>query len=113
MEAKKRAVPIVSSMGTANKLDPTKFEVADIYETSVCPLARVMRRELKARGVQGLKVVYSKELPKKTHLLAVEQSDKEAIASSLKPSASISFVPSVAGLILAGVALQDLGGFGG
>ncbi|MBR3605748.1 MAG: tRNA threonylcarbamoyladenosine dehydratase [Candidatus Gastranaerophilales bacterium] len=86
-------VPIISSMGTGNKLDPTKFEIADISKTSVCPLARVMRVELKKRGIKNLKVLYSTESPLKT--------------SSRTPS-SISFVPSVAGLILASAVVRDL-----
>ena len=81
--ANKAGVPIIGSMGTGNKLDPTKFEVSDIYKTSVCPLARVMRYELRKRGVKRLKVVYSKEEP-------IKQSDRTV--------GSVSFVPSVAGL---------------
>ena len=108
MEAKKRTIPIVSSMGAGNKLDPTKFEVADIYETSVCPLARVMRRELKSRGVEALRVVYSKEKP----LFAVREeiAEKGGQAFSKQPPGSISFVPSVAGLILASVVVRELAG---
>lgn len=100
VEAERLGVPIISSMGTGNKLDPTRFEVTDIYKTSVCPLARVMRTELKKRGVKKLKVVYSKEEPKK---IAV-QSDEHRRAVP----ASISFVPSVAGLIIAGEVVKDL-----
>ncbi len=88
-------IPLISSMGTGNKLDPTQFEVADIYDTSVCPLARVMRRELKKRGIPKLKVVYSKEAP---HSIGE------------RTPASISFVPSVAGLILAGEIIKQLAG---
>jgi tRNA A37 threonylcarbamoyladenosine dehydratase len=87
-------IPLISAMGTGNKLDPTQFEVADIYATSVCPLCRVMRRELKRRDVKQLKVVYSREEPQR------------------KPGqeypASISFVPPVAGLILAGEVIKSL-----
>ncbi len=90
--AKDVSVPIISSMGAGKKLDPTKFEVADIYETSVCPLAKVMRKELKARDIKDLKVVYSKEKPVDT---------KENIGS-------IAFVPSVVGLIIAGEVVKDL-----
>ena len=91
-------VPVISSMGAGNKLDPTKFEVADIYKTSVCPLARVMRRELKSRGVQSLKVLYS-----------TEQAIRPHNAGDGKPvPASNSFVPSVAGLIIAGEVIKDL-----
>ncbi len=92
--------PVISAMGAGNKLDPTAFEISDIYKTSVCPLAKVMRRELKQRGVKKLKVVYSKEEPKSEGIL-----DKE---SKKRSPASISFVPSVAGLILAGEVIKDL-----
>lgn len=90
--AKKLDIPIISAMGTGNKLDPTKFEVSDIYETKVCPLAKVMRKELKKRGIEKLKVVYSKEEPIR----------KES------EMGSVSFVPSVAGLIIAGEVMRDL-----
>ncbi len=92
-KAKEAGIPVISSMGTGNKLDPSQFEVADIYSTSVCPLARVMRKELKKRGVGSLKVVYSKEEPAKV---------------SASVPGSISFVPSVAGLILAGEVVREL-----
>ncbi|MCX7714516.1 MAG: tRNA threonylcarbamoyladenosine dehydratase [Clostridia bacterium] len=98
--AKKAGVRIISSMGAGNKLDPTKFEVADIYETSICPLARVMRRELKKRGIDSLKVVYSKE-PAKT---------ADAFGETAGVVGSVAFVPSVAGLIMAGEAIKDLAG---
>jgi len=93
-------VPVISSMGTGNKLDPTQFEVTDIYKTSVCPLARVMRTELKKRGVKKLKVLYSKEEPRKVAVQSEEH--RRAIP------ASVSFVPSVAGLIIAGEVIKDL-----
>ncbi len=96
--------PIISSMGTGNKLNPCAFEVADIYKTSVCPLARVMRYELKQRGVKKLKVVYSKETPKTPTKASEEQISKRSIP------ASISFVPSVAGLIIAGEVVKDICG---
>jgi tRNA A37 threonylcarbamoyladenosine dehydratase len=92
-------VPIISSMGTGNKLDPTRFEVTDIYKTSVCPLAKVMRKELKQRNIKKLKVVYSKEEPIK---LEKNETNKKQIP------ASISFVPSVAGLIIAGEIIKDI-----
>lgn len=98
MRASKLGIPIISSMGTGNKLDPTKFEVTDIYKTSVCPLAKVMRKELKKRNINKLKVVYSKEEPIKTNIV---ENDK-------KVPASISFVPSVAGLIIASEVTKDL-----
>ena len=94
-------VPLIASMGTGNKLDPSRFEISDIYKTSVCPLARVMRAELKKRGVKSLKVLYSKEEPIKPL-----QSSESA---SKKPTpASISFVPSVAGLLIAGEVIRDI-----
>ena len=92
LRANNSNVPIISSMGTGNKLDPTAFEVSDIYKTEVCPLAKVMRTELKKRGVKKLKVVYSKEKP----------------ITNQRPPASISFVPSVAGLILASEVIKDI-----
>ena len=96
-KANKENVPIISAMGTANKLDPTKFEVSDIYKTSVCPLCKVMRKELKNRNIPKLKVVYSKEEP-----IKIEELDGERILGS------ISFVPSVAGLIVAGEVIKDI-----
>jgi len=98
-------IPIISAMGAANKLDPTKFEVTDIFKTSVCPLARVMRKELKSRGVKKLKVVYSKEEPTKLfeNIDDLEINDKNKIIP-----ASISFVPSVMGLIIAGEVIKDI-----
>ena len=110
LEAERRAIPIVSSMGAGNKLDPTKFEVADIYETSVCPLARVMRRELKARGVRKLTVVYSKEKPRQPLFVPMEERGEADSAGGFarQPPASISFVPAVAGLILASVVVRSI-----
>lgn len=101
LQAQQAGVPMISSMGAGNKLDPTQFEVADLYQTSVCPLARVMRRELKKRGVEHLKVVYSREEPKRPLVQEVEESGR------LAPG-SIAFVPSVAGLIMAGEVIKDL-----
>ncbi|MBQ8884980.1 MAG: tRNA threonylcarbamoyladenosine dehydratase [Clostridia bacterium] len=97
--------PIISSMGAGNKLDPTRFEVADIYQTSVCPLARVMRRELKKRGVKALKTVYSKEEP-----IEAESGREEEHTSGKRAPGSVAFVPSVAGLIIAGEVIKDLAG---
>lgn len=103
---KEAGVPIVSSMGAGNKLDPTAFEVTDIYKTSVCPLAKVMRKELKARGIKKLKVVYSKEIP----LEPIE--DENFVSDETRrrraTPGSIAFVPSVAGLILAGEVVKDI-----
>ena len=109
VEACKEAnVPIVSSMGAGNKLDATAFEVTDIYKTSVCPLAKVMRKELKARGIKKLKVVYSKEIPLEPIPDETFVSD-EARSRRATPG-SIAFVPAVAGLILAGEVIKDLSG---
>lgn len=102
INAQKLNIPIISSMGTGNKLDPTKFEVTDIYKTSVCPLAKVMRKELKSRGIKKLKVVYSKEEPIKPSITIEEKTNKNQIPGS------VSFVPSVAGLIIAGEVIKDI-----
>lgn len=93
VKAEELGIPIISSMGTGNKLDPTAFKVSDIYKTSVCPLCRVMRTQLKKRGVKKLKVVYSEEMPK---------TDGE------RTPASISFVPPAAGLIIAGEVIKNI-----
>lgn len=93
-KAKEEQVPILSCMGTGNKLDPTQFEITDIKKTSVCPLAKVIRKELKKRGINSLKVLYSKEEPIKTK-------KQEVVAS-------ISFVPSIAGLMIAGEVIKDI-----
>lgn len=106
MEAKKAGTPIISAMGAGNKLNPTLFEVADIYKTSVCPLAQVMRRELKKRGVEGLKVVYSKEKPMKP---IVDEAELKESGKRQIPG-SVSFVPPVVGFILAGEVIKDLVG---
>lgn len=121
VKAKERGIPVISCMGAANKLDPTKFEVADIYETSVCPLAKVMRHELRQRGVPALKVVYSKEPPMKPldiqeascrqHCICPEGTKRTCTVRRQIPG-SISFVPSVAGLILAGEVIKELSGIG-
>ena len=100
MRANKMNISIISCMGTGNKLDPTKFEVTDINKTSVCPLAKVMRKELKVRGIKKLKVLYSKEEPIK--LNKVDEDGKKQVPGS------ISFVPSVAGLIIGGEVVKDL-----
>lgn len=92
LRANETDTPIISSMGTGNKLDPTMFCVSDIYKTEVCPLAKVMRYELKKRGIKKLKVVYSKEKP----------------VTKQRPPASISFVPSVAGMIIASEVVKDI-----
>lgn len=115
-------VPIISCMGAGNKLDPTRFEVTDIYKTSVCPLAKVMRKELSARGVKKLKVVYSKEPAMKP----IEMEESSCKMNCICPPGtvrkctekrqipgSVSFVPSVAGLIIAGEVIKDIAKVGG
>jgi len=117
INAQKLGIPIISCMGAGNKLDPTKFEVEDIYSTSICPLAKVMRKELRQRGVESLKVVYSKEIPIKP----VQTEESSCSVSCICPKGttrkctvrhqiprSISFVPSVAGLIIASQVVRDL-----
>jgi tRNA A37 threonylcarbamoyladenosine dehydratase len=116
-ECKASGVPIISCMGAGNKLDPTKFEVTDIYKTSVCPLARTMRRELKRRGIDHLKVLYSKEEPIRpiddleiscrTHCVCPPGTVRKCTARRDIPG-SCAFVPSVAGLIIAGEVIKDL-----
>lgn len=101
------SVPIISSMGAGNKLDPTAFRVADIYETSVDPLARVMRKELRHRGIPALKVVYSTEPPREPLY------DEETVKDGTRPApGSVAFVPSVAGLIIGGEVVRNLAGVG-
>lgn len=117
--AKKAGTPIISSMGAGNKVDPTAFEVADIYKTSVCPLARVMRYELKRRGIKKLKVVYSKEKP----IPPIDDEDPngengclsmaDKVAGKRQVPGSTAFVPSVAGLIIAGEVIKDITQFKG
>ncbi len=98
-------IPVISSMGTGNKLDPTMFEVADIFETSVCPLARIMKKDLRKRNIEKLKVVYSKEHPINTNDCAINQQN-----TKYKVKGSVSYVPSVAGLIIAGEVVKDIVG---
>lgn len=99
-KAYSEGIPVISSMGTGNKLDPTKFRITDINKTSVCPLARVMRYELKKRGIKKLKVLFSEEEP-------IKINSEEKINGKIPPG-SISFVPSVAGLIIGGEVIKDL-----
>lgn len=113
LKAQEAGVPVISSMGAGNKLDGSRFQVADIYQTSVCPLAKVMRRELKKRGVKQLKVVYSKESPVRP--VRDRQADGGCLQEEETPGegrrdvpGSVAFVPSVAGLILAGEVVRDL-----
>jgi len=117
LRAQSSGTPIISCMGAGNKLDATAFEVADIYKTTVCPLARVMRKELKERGVKSLKVVYSKEQPItpidlessscRNHCICPKGTQRKCTIRRQIPG-SISFVPSVAGLIVAGEVIKDL-----
>lgn len=117
IRANKLNIPIISSMGTGNKLDPTKFEVTDIYKTSICPLAKVMRKELRSRGIKKLKVVYSKEEPIKltetgnssckNGCICPTGTKRKCTVRNQVPG-SISFVPSVAGLIIAGEVIKDI-----
>ena len=121
-QAEKAGVPIISSMGAGHKMDPTAFEVADIYETSVCPLARVMRRELKRRGIRKLKVVYSKEPPMtpiddlaiscRTNCVCPPGTARKCTQRRQVPGSN-AFVPSVVGLIIAGEVVKDLTAMGG
>lgn len=117
LQAKSANVPIISCMGAGNKLDPTKFEVADIYKTSVCPLARVMRSELRKRNVKSLKVVYSKEpamtpiedmaISCKEHCICPPGTARKCTQRRQVPGSN-AFVPSVAGLIIAGEVIKDI-----
>ena len=117
VRADKLNIPIISSMGTGNKLDPTRFEVTDIYKTSICPLAKVMRKELRKRNIKSLKVVYSKEEPIKpernlensckTGCICPQGTVRKCSSKNQVPG-SISFVPSVAGLIIAGEVVKDI-----
>ncbi|HOM03111.1 MAG TPA: tRNA threonylcarbamoyladenosine dehydratase [Acetivibrio sp.] len=117
MKAKEFGVPIISAMGAGNKIDPTQLKVADIYKTSICPLARVMRYELRKRGVKKLKVVYSTEEPKKpvedmaiscrTNCICPPGTERKCTDRRNIPG-STSFVPSVAGLIIAGEVIKDI-----
>ena len=116
-QAKKAGTPIISSMGAGNKLDPTAFEVTDLYKTSVCPLAKVMRRECKKRGIKSLKVVYSKEQPIRPledmsiscrqHCICPPGAERKCTERRDIPG-STAFVPSVVGLIIAGEVIKDL-----
>ena len=122
MNAKAAKTPIICSMGAGNKVDPTAFEVTDLYKTSVCPLAKVMRNDLKKRGVRKLKVVYSKELPItpvddmaiscRTHCICPPGTERKCTQRRQVPGSN-AFVPSVVGLIIAGEVIKDLTGFKG
>ncbi len=103
-QAKSCGTPIISAMGAGNKLDPSRFEVADIYSTSVCPLAKVMRKELRVRGIESLKVVYSKEVP----LTPLPSAKTDPASSRRQTPGSTPFTPSVAGLIIASEVINDI-----
>ena len=117
MQANENGVPVISSMGAGNKLDPTAFVVSDIYKTDVCPLAKVMRRELKKRNIKKLKVVYSKEKPLvpiedesiscRSHCVCPPGTERKCTDRRAIPG-SVAFVPSVVGLIIAGEVIKDL-----
>ena len=117
MQAKKENIPVISSMGTGNKLDPTKFEITDIYKTNICPLAKVMRKELRKRNIESLKVIYSEEEPIKpddtnsssckTNCICPPGTKRKCTIRNQVPG-SISFVPSVAGLMIAGEIVKDI-----
>lgn len=116
LQAQKRNIPIISSMGTGNKLDPTRLEITDIYKTSMCPLAKIMRKELRVRGIDSLKVIYSKESPIKpiqeedTQYDACTTATKQGVNNIRKHQipGSMSFVPSVAGLIISSEIVRDI-----
>ena len=120
MQCKKLGIPVISSMGTGNKLDPTRFEISDIYKTSICPLAKVMRKELRKRNIDSLKVLYSKEEPIKidetancsckTNCICPPGTKRKCTSRNQVPG-SVSFVPSVAGLIIAGEIVKDIIGY--
>ena len=117
MQAKKENIPVISSMGTGNKLDPNKFEITDIYKTNICPLAKVMRKELRKRNIESLKVIYSEEEPIKpddtssssckTNCICPPGTKRKCTIRNQVPG-SISFVPSVAGLMIAGEIVKDI-----
>lgn len=102
--AKEKNIPIISSMGTGNKLHPELFEITDLSKTSVCPLCKVMRKELKARGIKKLKVLYSKEIP----VVITDRITEEEKGNRRAIPGSVSFVPPVAGLIIAGEVIREL-----
>ncbi len=107
-EGERLNIPVISSMGTGNKLNPTELQVSDIYKTSVCPLAKVMRKELKDRGIKKLKVVYSKEQPQKSLIAEEELFALKEKTNKRQTPGSVSFVPPVAGFILASEVIKDL-----
>ena len=100
-EAKAKRIPIISSMGTGNKLEPNKFEISDIYETSVCPLAKIIRKECRKRGIEKLKVIYSKEEPQNIE----KQIDKD---KSKQIAGTVSYIPSLAGLMIGGEVIKQI-----
>jgi tRNA threonylcarbamoyladenosine dehydratase len=116
MQAEEKGIPVISAMGAGNKLDPGQLRVTDLYKTKTCPLAKVMRKELRARGIKALKVVYSEEIPLKPkgpgancdgQCVCPEGSDRHCLTKRQVPG-SISFVPATSGLLIAGVVVRDL-----
>lgn len=105
--ADQKGIPMISSMGAGNKLDASLFRAADLYETKVCPLAKVMRRELKKRNIKKLRVVYSEEIPV-SPIVAPEMEDEKEVSRKRAVPGSVAFVPSVAGLIIAGEVIKEL-----
>ena len=111
IQAEKRHIPIISSMGTANKLDPQKFVITDITKTHTCPLARIMRKSLKQKGIKHLKVLFSTEEPHKNYSVNFTENtsiDTHPAASRKQPLGTLSFVPSIAGLLIAGEVIKDI-----
>ena len=111
IQAEKRHIPIISSMGTANKLDPQKFIITDITKTHTCPLARIMRKSLKQKGIKHLKVLFSTEEPHKNYSVNFTENtsiDTHPAASRKQPLGTLSFVPSIAGLLIAGEVIKDI-----
>lgn len=111
IQAQKHQIPIISCMGTANKFDPQKFVIADIYKTHTCPLAKIMRKALKQQGIKKLKVLFSTEQPHKDYIVNfTENTSKEnqPASSRKRPLGTLSFVPSIAGLLIAGEVIKDI-----
>ncbi|WP_278847523.1 tRNA threonylcarbamoyladenosine dehydratase [Megamonas hypermegale] len=111
VQAEKHHIPIISSMGTANKLDPQKFVITDITKTHTCPLARIMRKALKQKGIKHLKVLFSTEEPHKNYSINFTENtstDTHPAASRKQPLGTLSFVPSIAGLLIAGEVIKDI-----
>lgn len=111
IQAQKRQIPIISCMGTANKFDPQKFVITDIYKTHTCPLAKIMRKALKQQGIKELKVLFSTEQPHKDYTVNFTENtskEKQPASSRKRPLGTLSFVPSIAGLLIAGEVIKDI-----